>query len=123
MEKSKFMRGYESTWLDKPTFKLMCVSNDCPFVEGIYLPEEKLLIVVSKFKQHKFEYLPKLDDDGNPQYAKTDPRVNKEKLFKRQRVQYDGNYDYTLSNIEDIKSFVKEYAQDNANFDFDKYLK
>lgn len=115
----KFFRGYKSTWMDKETFRLLPINEHSPFLDGVYLPEEKLLILISKTKHQKFEFVPKLDGDGNPTFAKQDPRSKGERLYKRERKLIESMYDYTLSDIDDIRSFLNDFADD---FDFEKYL-
>lgn len=120
--KEKFLRGYSSTWMNKPTFKLYPITDQCPYLEAIFLPEEKLLVIVSKQKHTKLEYLQKLDDDGNPILAKHQPKDRSlGPYYKRKQVTIDDNYSYTLNDINDIKNFLADFADDK--FDFEKYLK
>lgn len=117
--KQGYMRAYTSTWLDKPTFKLMPIDKDCPFLDGIFIPDDKILVLMSKKSTQQYKYIEKLNDNGDPVYVKTN---GKNPLMKRQRVLVDVQYDYTLTNIDEIKKFVSEYAMDDESFDFSKYL-
>ena len=60
----KTMMLVESTWQDTKTFKMIPVSNDCPYVECIYDPTSKVFVIISKVTKTSLHMLPKLDDYG-----------------------------------------------------------
>ena len=65
MEKpTKSMLVYASDWQKEQSFRMMPVSQDCPFNEVIYDPTTKVLAIVSKDKKEKPHMLPRLDDKG-----------------------------------------------------------
>ena len=61
----------KSSWNDGETFKLLPVSQDCPYVECIFDPATKVFVVISKVSKTSLHMLPKLDDNGDPAPLKT----------------------------------------------------
>jgi hypothetical protein len=64
MAKQKTMMLINSVWNEQPTFKLMPISNESPYVECIYDPESKVFVVISKTKKTTLHMLPELDSYG-----------------------------------------------------------
>jgi hypothetical protein len=56
----------KSVWNEGETFKLLPLSLDCPYIEGIYDPGAKVLVMISRVSMSKLHMLPKLDDNGDP---------------------------------------------------------
>jgi hypothetical protein len=49
----------ESTWQDTKTFKMIPISNDCPYVECIFDPSSKVFVIISKVTKTSLHMLPK----------------------------------------------------------------
>ena len=60
----KTMMLVESTWQDTITFKMIPLSNDCPYVECIFDPSSKVFVIISKVTKTSLHMLPKLDEYG-----------------------------------------------------------
>ena len=64
-ENPKSMMLVKSAFGQKKSFKLIPITNDCPFVECLFSPREKILVVISKFMKQSYHMVPKLDDNGD----------------------------------------------------------
>ena len=110
-----------SIWGEKQTFRMMPVSQDCPFAEVIYDPETTLLVVIGKTLKPQFQYVPRLDDNG--EIMKTNkPKLNG-KTYKEQRVVMDMLQEFYLIDKEEQKEFIKNFAINATTYDFEKYLR
>lgn len=105
---SKSMMIYGSDWYTRPTFRMVPVSNDCPFNEVIYDPNAKMLAIVSKDRKEKPQMLVKLDNDGNGLELKRikDP---KQRYAEERRIM-DAYYEYYIGEKNDIKAFIEHFA-------------
>lgn len=109
-----------SEWGNSKTFRLFPLSNDCPFAEGIYDPEQKALVMISsKDRKETFHMLAKLDDQGDPQKLKR-PRING-RIYPEERRLLETMYEHFITEKEEIQSIVEWFAV-NKNFDYKSYL-
>lgn len=115
------MMLYTSYWGNADTFKLMPVSNDCPFVEAIYDPATTLLVVISKTSKENFQYVPRLDDQGDP-IALKHPRANG-KTYREQRVNLTVLQEFYLIDKDEQEAFIKKFAVNADTYKYDKYLR
>ena len=95
-----------------PTFSMIRTTESCPFVECIYVPDQKQLAIISTIQKDTFHLFPKLDDNGDTALAKS--RKIAGKNYKEERKAIKTFYEYTLVNEDDIVAFVEKFA-DNAN--------
>tara|TARA_R110001592_G_scaffold42905_8_gene139252 strand:+ start:1047 stop:1448 length:402 start_codon:yes stop_codon:yes gene_type:complete len=106
-------RGY-------PTFSLIRLEETCPFVECIYLPEEKKLAIITTVQKDTFHNLPKLDTNGDIVRAMKRPN---DTPYKEERKALKTFYEYTLVNEKDIINFVHRVAVNSTEFDFEQVVK
>ena len=99
------MMGIRSVWGNNKTFRLLPVDVHCPYLECIYDPESKILVVISKNSKTNYHMLPQLDDNGDMVSAKR-PRANG-KTFKEERRTVETYQEYYLIVEEDIYAFLK----------------
>lgn len=97
-----------SEWNEKPTFRLMSISNDCPYNEVIYDPEIKTLAIISKEKKQSFQMLPKLDQYGEITMIKRQLPTGRK--FAEERKVVETYYEYYITNEDEIKAFVNLLA-------------
>jgi hypothetical protein len=102
------------------TFKLMPISTECPFNEGIFMPEGRVLVMMSKEKKESVHMLPRLDENGDPVKTKT-PRMNG-KSYREHRVHLETYTEHYLAEKEEIINLIKMIAVNADNFDFEKYM-
>jgi hypothetical protein len=114
MEKS--MMIVKSDWNNQPTFKMIPLVKDCPYVESIYDPQSKVLALIGLTRKNVFHMMPKLDDNGDVVPRKT--RTEGAKAHKEERRTIETFQEYYLVDIDDIKAFlnyfaINAYAADN----------
>lgn len=118
---AKTMLMFSSIWKtelgDKPTFKMMPSSMDCPYNEVIYDPENKVLAVVGKEKKQAYRMVPKLDDKGRPVEVRTASGMS----YAQERKIMENFYEYYIDNVSDIETFINMFAL-NADFDWKRFL-
>ena len=98
----------KSDWNGQPTFKMIPLSKDCPYLEGIYDSQSKVLALIGITRKNVFHMLPKLDDNGDVVPRKT--RTEGAKAHKEERRTIETFQEYYLMNVDDIKTFVKMFA-------------
>ncbi len=113
---------YKSGWgTDKeffPTFKMLPITQDCPFNEVLFDPKSKILAVVGKEKKQAYRMLPKLNDKGKQVVAMergVPVEVQERKLM-------ENFYEYYLEEIEDIEYFINKFAINSKDFDWMSFI-
>ncbi len=104
----------ESTWQDTKTFKMIPVSNDCPYVECIYDPSSKVLVLIGKTTKTSLHMLPKLDEYGKA--------ISGNRGAKQERRSIDTFQEYYIEEEKDIKEITKMFAVNAGKFDIAKFL-
>lgn len=99
-----------------PTFSMIRTTETCPFVECIYVPDQKQLAIISTIQKDTFHLFPKLDDNGDTAMAKGRKVVGKN--YKEERKAIKTFYEYTLVNEDDIIAFVEKFADNAGTFPF-----
>ena len=105
----------ESTWQDGKTFKMMPISNDCPYVECIFDPTSKVFVVISKVTKTSLHMLPKLDEYGKA--------ISGNKGAKQDRKSIDTFQEYYIEDVKTIKEITDYFAINAKKFDTDKFTK
>ena len=108
------------TWDSKPAFKLMPVKTGL-FVEGIYDPDSKVLVMITTVKKDSFHMVPHLSVDGDPTKASKGPRPNG-KTYQEERRQLETFQEYYISEKAEIEQFIKMVAINHESYDYKKYL-
>lgn len=99
-----------------PTFSLIPITSECPYVECIYVPDTKQLAIISKTTKDTFHFMPKIDDNGDTVVAKA--RKVQGRMFKEERKQIKAYYEYTLVNENDIVAFIDMFAVNSDSFPY-----
>lgn len=109
-----------SSWMGLPNFSLVPVTLDCPFVEALFEPSSRNLVVFSKSVQTKFRMLPKVNENGDTITPKH-PRPNKEKVCE-ERKQMESFVEHYISEPADIRAFIAAFVVNPTAVDFEKFL-
>lgn len=109
----KTMMLVEATWQDKKTFRLIPISESCPYVEIIFDPETKVFVVISKIRKTSLHMLPKLDEYGQP--------VTGNKGMKQERHKIEVFQEFYVEDQAAIEELIKMFAV-NAKFDYKKFM-
>lgn len=110
-----------SAWGSVKTFKMIPISNDCPYNECIFDVKAKVLAVISKESKQSLHMLPKLNDMGDVQYLKIGKKSNG-KDYAEERKLLDTFYEYYIEDAAEVENFVKMFAANADSFDFTKYI-
>lgn len=105
------MLVYRSNWYGKDSFRMMPITDDCPFLEVIFDPSTKVLAVIGRSMKDKPQMVPKLNGKGQPITVKS---AEGTAGLAEERLVFESYYEYYVDDPEDIKNFVKMYA---LNFD------
>jgi len=105
----------KSDWNNQPTFKMIPLSKDCPYIEGIYDPQSKVLALIGLTKKSVFHMMPKLDDNGDVITRKI--RTEGSKAHKEERRTVETFQEYYLIDVDDIKACVKLFAMNSSAAD------
>ena len=111
----KTMMLVESTWQDTKTFKMIPISNDCPYVECIFDPTSKVFVIISKVTKTSLHMLPKLDEYGKA--------VSGNRGAKQERRSIDTFQEYYIEDTKDIKAIVDYFAINDTRFNIDFFTK
>lgn len=111
----------KSSLMGQPNFSLIPVSIDCPFVEAIFDPGSKNLVVFNKCVQSKFRMLPKVDENGDTMTPKK-LRPNKERIME-ERKQMESFTEHYIAELSDVKAFVNFFAINPEVLDIEPFLK
>jgi hypothetical protein len=104
-----------------PTFSLIRTSENCPFIECIFVPDVKHLAIISTVQKDTFHLFPKLDENGDVMQAKTKRAT--EKTYKEERKAIKTFYEYNIINADDIETFIKMFAINADTFPYQSLLK
>ncbi len=102
------------------TFRMIPIHKDCPFVEAVFNPPYKALIMVSKDHIEKPTMVPVVGSNGD--MVKCDNRVDKNMKYKEERLRIDTFIEHYLYDKEEIIQMIKMFAINYNQFDFDIYL-
>lgn len=109
----KNMYVISSTWGDvgseKPTFKMIPLSEDCPYQECIYEPSKRILAVISKTRKQNYIMTHKVDENGDPVFLKHGTRPNG-KNYKEERRLVETFTEYYIESPIEIKEFIEMFA-------------
>lgn len=111
----------QSDWNEDKTFKMIPLTNDCPYIEVIYDPSTKVLVMISRVSMTKLHMLPKLDDNGDPAPLKV-PRKNG-RAVKEERRSIETFQEFYIDNAEAIDAIIDIFAMNKDKFDYKQYIK
>lgn len=114
------MKLITSAWQSKKAFKLMPISNDCPYKEAIFDVDSKILVFIAKDLKTTFHMLPRLDDNGDP--IRTKGARENGKTYKEERKSIDTASEHYVSEISEITEAIKEHAINADTFDWQSFL-
>jgi len=113
----------DGIWTDgTPTFVLISLTNDSPFIEAIFEPAKKALILLTKEKEDTFHMLPKLDESGEPLIRRDIKEGDKKNPYRQERVQMHTYHETVIRNKEDIMLFVEVMAINDDKSRIEKFF-
>jgi hypothetical protein len=113
---AKSMLLYSSDWEGIPTFRLMPITSDCPYLEMIFMPRHQGLGIMNRQAKQMFKFIDKVDDKGNIVMIKgTNQPAQERKLVNVE-------YEYFIINKEEIANIIELFATNVDSFDYKKYF-
>jgi hypothetical protein len=110
----KSMMLVQATWQDKQTFRLIPISDSCPYVECIFDPGTKVFVIISKLKRTSLQMLPKLDEYGQP--------VTGAKGQREERHKLDVFQEFYIEDKIAVKDLIHLFAINAKTFDYDAFM-
>ena len=120
-EHPKTMMLVKSAFGNMKSFKLLPISNDCPFVECLFSPSEKILVIISKFMKTSYHMVPKLDDNGDDVIVKGKPRANGKKVKEERRAMDTCSEHYVVTE-EEIRELIDMFCVNPGALDLDEFF-
>lgn len=108
-------------WEQKRTFKLIPVTPESPYNEGIYDLDAKVLALIGKEKKQSMHMVPKIDDFGDFKPMKIGRRTNG-KEYQEERKTLETYYEYYLDNADEVKDLINMLAINADTFDYNQYM-
>ena len=99
----------------------MPISNDCPYVECLFSPGEKILVCISKYMKQSYHMVPKLDDNGDDIPVKGKPRPGK-KQIKEERRLVDTCSEHYVVTEEEIREVINMFAVNPDALTLDEFF-
>jgi len=113
------MRLIHTMWNSKPTFRMIHVSNDSPYIEAIFDPQLNQMVLITKEKRNSYHMVPKLNDDG-ALIPRSKP-IKGETAHKEERRLIETFVEHYLIKIDDISAVVEKFAENSDTFDYKAY--
>jgi hypothetical protein len=107
-------------WNNQKTFKLMPVTRECPFIEGIYDPSVKVLALISDTKKQVFHMVPKIDPNGDPEKRKAPGQDGNP--YKQERRSLESFQEYYIEERSEIEEMIKLFAINADSYDYKGFL-
>lgn len=110
----KSMMLVQSSWQESQTFRMIPISESCPYVECIFDPATKVFVIILKTTKTTLHMLPKLDEYGQP--------VTGAKGTKQDRHRLDVFQEFYIEDKVAIKDLIYLFAINAKTFDFEAFM-
>lgn len=104
----------QSTWQESQTFRMIPISESCPYVECIFDPGTKVFVVILKITKTALHMLPKLDEYGLA--------VTGSKGTKQDRNKIDVFQEFYLEDQVGITDIIEHFAINAKKFDYKSFM-
>jgi hypothetical protein len=111
---SESMMLVQATWQEQQTFRMIPISDECPYVECIFDPGTKVFVIISKIKKTTLHMLPKLDEYGQP--------VTGNKGMKQERHKIEVFQEFYVEDTTATEEVIKHFAINAKKFDYKKFM-
>jgi hypothetical protein len=110
----------QATWNDKQTFRMIPISESCPYVECIMDPDTKVFVIISKITKTTLHMLPRLDDNGDALSVKTVRKNGRTVREERQKI--ETFQEFYIEDLTAINDLISMFAVNALSFDHKKFL-
>jgi|TARA_R110001592_G_scaffold6586_1_gene35490 hypothetical protein len=120
-ENPKSMMLIKSAFGSVKSFKLIPITDNCPYVECLFSPSEKIMVVISKFIKQSYHMMPKMDDNGDQVPVKGKPRPNGKDIREERRLVDTCSEHYVVTE-EEIRELINMFAVNPDAFNIDEFF-
>ena len=103
------------------TFRLMPISIDCAYAEGVYDPETKSLVLFSKTARDTFHMIPKLDDNGDLQLVGGGKGRPNKKHYREERKFMQTFMEFIIYEKTEVEEMIKALCENADSYDYKQY--
>jgi len=109
-------------WQGVPTFQMIPVTEDCPYLEVVFMPRDRVLAVISKVKEERLQMVARLDTKGYqiPIKGQKDDKGNQ--AYEAQRITINTYHDYYVLTPPEIEQFIETFAINADKYPFRQLL-
>ena len=104
----------QASWQDQQTFRMIPITENCPYVECIFDPGTKVFVIISKIRKTTLHMLPKLDEYGQA--------VTGTKGMKQERHKIEVFQEFYVEDASAIEELIKTFAVNAKKFDYKKFM-
>lgn len=104
----------QATWQENQTFRMIPISESCPYVECIFDPGTKVFVIISKIKRTSLQMLPKLDEYGQP--------LTGAKGHKEERNKLDVFQEFYIEDKIAVEDLINLFAINASTFDYKSFM-
>jgi hypothetical protein len=118
----KSMMLVKSSFGPMKSFKLIPISLNCPFVECLFSPNEKIMVIISRTSKNSYHMVPKLDDNGDEIPVKGKPRPEGKKPIREERRLVETFSEHYIVTEEEVREIVNMFAVNPKAFSLDEFF-
>jgi hypothetical protein len=104
----------QATWQESQTFRMIPISESCPYVECIFDPKTGVFVIISKIKRTSLQMLPKLDEYGQP--------ITGAKGHKEERNKLEVFQEFYIEDKSAVEGLIKIFAINANSFDYKSFM-
>ena len=104
----------QASWQDAQTFRMIPISESCPYVECIFDPATNVFVVIMKIIKTTLHMLPKLDEYGIA--------ITGTKGTKQDRHKLDVFQEFYIEDQSAINDIIELLAINAKKFDYKSFM-
>jgi len=110
----KSMMLVKSSWQESQTFRMIPITESCPYVECIFDPGTKVFVIISKTTKQSLHMLPKLDDYGQV--------LTGSKGTKQDRHKIEVFQEFYIEDATAIENIIEHFGINSKEFDYKSFM-
>lgn len=110
----KSMMLVQSSWQENQTFRMIPITESCPYVECIFDPGTKVFVIISKTTKNTLHMLPKLDEYGQA--------ITGAKGTKQDRHKIEVFQEFYIEDAKAITGIVEHFGINSKEFNYKSFL-
>lgn len=112
------MRVISSTYQGRQSYSMIPTMLECPYNEVNFIPVDNVLVVIAKELRSMYQFIPKVNDFGEPLTAAglIDPNSANgmpQQRTRTERVLLDSCWEYVITNQLEILGFIDDVAEES----------